>query len=211
MHMPTASTARTPNPAILANRRATSLASAGHYPALNSATAGVWATDHLLDSGDASLRAAPDGAGRAAGPCRPGAHVGSAGGAPCGDLVRVALVLRDGRIAQATLRRGRLRGRDRGRQRGRVARRGPRRAGGGARRRDGRLRRAGRPVAGEVPRRRPRRGRAAPRARRGLRRERRRRWRRRAPGRVLVGDERRRGQRGGRAARAPRGRARSSP
>jgi tRNA-specific 2-thiouridylase len=32
----------------------------------------------------------------------PGAHVGSAGGAPCGDLVRVALALRDGRIAQVT-------------------------------------------------------------------------------------------------------------
>jgi tRNA-specific 2-thiouridylase len=36
------------------------------------------------------------------GPVPPGAHVGSAGGAPCGDLVRVALVLRDGRIAQVT-------------------------------------------------------------------------------------------------------------
>ena len=36
------------------------------------------------------------------GPVPPGAHVGSAGGAPCGDLVRVALGLRDGRIAQAT-------------------------------------------------------------------------------------------------------------
>jgi tRNA-specific 2-thiouridylase len=36
------------------------------------------------------------------GPVPPGAHVGSAGGAPCGDLVRVALVLRDGRIAEAT-------------------------------------------------------------------------------------------------------------
>lgn len=36
------------------------------------------------------------------GPVPPGAHVGSAGGAPCGDLVRVALVLRDGRIPQVT-------------------------------------------------------------------------------------------------------------
>jgi tRNA-specific 2-thiouridylase len=32
----------------------------------------------------------------------PGAAVGSAGGAPCGDLVRVALVVRDGRVAHAT-------------------------------------------------------------------------------------------------------------
>ena len=31
-----------------------------------------------------------------------GAYVGSAGGAPCGDLVRVALVIRDGRIADAS-------------------------------------------------------------------------------------------------------------
>jgi tRNA-specific 2-thiouridylase len=31
-----------------------------------------------------------------------GAHVGSAGGAPCGDLVRIALVIRDGRIAHVT-------------------------------------------------------------------------------------------------------------
>jgi tRNA-specific 2-thiouridylase len=39
-------------------------------------------------------------AGRGAVPV--GAHVGSAGGAPCGDLVRVALVIRDGRIEDAT-------------------------------------------------------------------------------------------------------------
>jgi tRNA-uridine 2-sulfurtransferase len=36
------------------------------------------------------------------GPVALGAHVGSAGGAPCGDLVRVALALHDGRIAQVT-------------------------------------------------------------------------------------------------------------
>jgi tRNA-uridine 2-sulfurtransferase len=36
------------------------------------------------------------------GPVPPGAHVGSAGGAPCGDLVRVALVIRDGNVAEAT-------------------------------------------------------------------------------------------------------------
>jgi len=36
------------------------------------------------------------------GPVPAGAHIGSAGGAPCGDLVRVALVIRDGRIADAT-------------------------------------------------------------------------------------------------------------
>ena len=36
------------------------------------------------------------------GPVPPGAQVGSAGGAPCGDLVRVALLLQDGRIAQVT-------------------------------------------------------------------------------------------------------------
>jgi tRNA-uridine 2-sulfurtransferase len=32
------------------------------------------------------------------GPAPPGAHSGSAGGAPCGDLVRISLVLNDGRI-----------------------------------------------------------------------------------------------------------------
>ena len=32
----------------------------------------------------------------------PGAHVGSAGGAPCGDLVRVALLLHEGRIERVT-------------------------------------------------------------------------------------------------------------
>ena len=36
------------------------------------------------------------------GPVPDGAHVGSAGGAPCGDLVRIALVIRDGRVADAT-------------------------------------------------------------------------------------------------------------
>ena len=36
------------------------------------------------------------------GPVPPQAHVGSAGGAPCGDLVRVALVIRGGRVASAT-------------------------------------------------------------------------------------------------------------
>jgi tRNA-specific 2-thiouridylase len=41
-----------------------------------------------------------DPAGR--GPVPGGAHVGSAGGAPCGDLVRIALVIRDGRVAAAT-------------------------------------------------------------------------------------------------------------
>jgi tRNA-specific 2-thiouridylase len=39
-------------------------------------------------------------AGRGAVPA--GAHVGSAGGAPCGDLVRIALVIRDGRIVHVT-------------------------------------------------------------------------------------------------------------
>jgi tRNA-specific 2-thiouridylase len=38
----------------------------------------------------------------ARGPVPAGAHVGSAGGAPCGDLVRVALVIRDGRVAEGT-------------------------------------------------------------------------------------------------------------
>jgi tRNA-specific 2-thiouridylase len=36
------------------------------------------------------------------GPVPDGAHVGSAGGAPCGDLVRIALVIEDGRIEDAT-------------------------------------------------------------------------------------------------------------
>jgi tRNA-specific 2-thiouridylase len=36
------------------------------------------------------------------GPVPAGAHVGSAGGAPCGDLVRVALLIEGGRIARAT-------------------------------------------------------------------------------------------------------------
>jgi tRNA-specific 2-thiouridylase len=40
------------------------------------------------------------------GPVPGGAHVGSAGGAPCGDLVRVAVAIRDGRISQATFDAG---------------------------------------------------------------------------------------------------------
>jgi tRNA-specific 2-thiouridylase len=36
------------------------------------------------------------------GPAPDGAHSGSAGGAPCGDLVRVSLLIREGRIAQVT-------------------------------------------------------------------------------------------------------------
>jgi tRNA-specific 2-thiouridylase len=36
------------------------------------------------------------------GPVPAGAHVGSAGGAPCGDLVRIALVIRHGRVADVT-------------------------------------------------------------------------------------------------------------
>ncbi|HEX8053375.1 MAG TPA: tRNA 2-thiouridine(34) synthase MnmA [Thermoleophilaceae bacterium] len=41
--------------------------------------------------------AAPRGRGR----LRDGAHAGSAGGAPCGDLIRIALEVRDGRVADA--------------------------------------------------------------------------------------------------------------
>lgn len=37
------------------------------------------------------------------GPAPPGSHTGAAGGAPCGDLVRVSLSLRGGRIASATV------------------------------------------------------------------------------------------------------------
>ena len=102
MHMPTESTARTPKPAILANRRATqpcigrslSRPKFGHPGTLGDRPPPRLGGMHPFEQ----HLTEPTGRG----PVPPGAHVGSAGGAPCGDLVRVALVLRDGRIAQVT-------------------------------------------------------------------------------------------------------------
>ena len=97
-----------------------------------------------------------------------GGFDGAAGGAPCGDLVRISLALeRAARIDARQLRRRGLRGGARRRRRGRRARRGRDRARGGADR-PRRGRRAS--SAGSAPQgrhaRRARRRRAAPRARR---------------------------------------------
>ena len=138
----------------------------------------------------------------------PPASLGAAGGAACGDLVRIVARARGRARRRCRLRRVRLRRRERRRLGGRRARRRGARARCRARRRRRGRRRARWALARQAPRRRAGGRRAAPRARRGRARRRGACPRARPHAR---GDERRRrlGRRGAAGARAAT--ARSSP